>query len=295
MPKPMHHSLTKVDEPNGNQGRCALVLVARRDEPLQSAATDLSNVVPFARRRAIDVEFPLAPVAAADRPVRPARDFGRARSIALLTGSLVLHGLLLAMFWQEARPLASIGVESMSVEITLGTSHSAGLAAQSGEQEVEPITPTAERTPDDTATEETPQETLPEQKLQQAPEHARTDASTEKEAAQKKQVAAAPTDSASGVGRGRSDASSNYDGLVAAHLQRYKQYPAAARKAKTRGVATVSFTVDESGRVTSVELAQASGVGAFDQEVMAMVRRASPFPRPPDRRSRDFTVPVRFN
>jgi protein TonB len=295
----MNHSFVKIDrrgqEPINNRSRHDLVLVARRDEPLQSPVTDLSNVVPFARRRAVDVEFPLASIAAADHPVRLARDFSGARSIALLAGSLVLHGLLLAMFWQEARPLASIGVESMSVEITLGTSHSAGLAPQPGEQEVEPATTTAERTPDDPAPEETPQETRPEQKLQQADERPRIDAPAEKKAAQKKQAAAAPRDSASGVGRGRSDATSNYDGLVAAHLQRYKQYPAAARKAKSRGIATVSFTVDESGRVTSVELAQTSGVGAFDQEVVAMVRRASPFPRPPDHRGRDFTVPVRFN
>jgi periplasmic protein TonB len=291
----MNHSCPETGNRRGPKPIGNIVLVARRDAPLQSAATDLSNVVPFARRRAVEVESPLASVAAADRPARPGRDFSGARSIAFLAGSLVLHGLLLAMFWQEARPLVSIGVESMSVEITLGASHAAGLAPQPGEQEVEPVTTTAERTPDDTAPEATPQETVPEQKIPQAPERTRDDAPPEKKTAQKKQVAAAPTDSASGVGRGRSDASSNYDGLVTAHLQRYKRYPAAAQKAKTRGVATVSFTIDESGHVTAVELAQTSGVGAFDQEVVAMVRRASPFPRPPDRLSRDFEVPVRFN
>ena len=297
----MKHSLAEVDDrrghkPDRNRARFGLVLVARRDEPSRSAATDLSNVVPLARRRAVDVEFPLASVAAADRPVRSASDIGSAGRIALLAGSLVLHGLLLAMFWQEARPLASIGVESMSVEITLGASRAAGLAPQPGEQEIEPVTAPEATTQDiETPEPQTPVAEMPDQKLRQEDERTRADAPTEKTAAQKKQVAAAPTESASGVGRGRSDASSNYDGLVATHLQRFKQYPAAARKAKSRGVATVSFTVDESGRVTSVELAQTSGVGAFDQEVVAMVRRASPFPRPPDHRSRDFTVPVRFN
>jgi protein TonB len=296
----MNHSCAEVDDrrgqkPNTNRSRFDLVLVAHRHEPSQSAATDLSNLVPFARRHAIEAEFPLASVAAADRPAPSQPNIGGLRRIALLTGSLVLHGLLLAMFWQEVRPLASIGVESMSVAITLGATNAAGLAPQSGEQEVEPVTTAEERTPDVTA-EATPQETprtieTPEA----APEPTRNDAPTEQKTAQKKQVAAVPSDSASGVGRGRSDASSNYDGLVAAHLQRYKQYPVSARKAKSRGVATVSFTVDESGRVTSVELAQTSGVSAFDQEVVAMVRRASPFPRPPDHRSRDFTVPVRFN
>jgi periplasmic protein TonB len=296
----MNHSCAEIDDrrgqtPNTNRGRFDLLLVAHRHEPSQSAATDLSNVVPFARRHAVDAEFPLASVAAADRPVPSQSNIGGLRRIALLTGSLVLHSLLLAMFWQEVRPLASIGVESMSVEITLGATNAAGLAPQSGEQEVEPVTTTEERTPDVTA-EATPQETPRNiETPEQAPEPTRNDAPTEQKSVQKKQAAAVPSDSASGIGRGRSDASSNYDGLVAAHLQRYKQYPAAARKAKSRGVATVSFTVDESGRVTSVELANTSGVSTFDQEVVAMVRRASPFPRPPDRRSRDFTVPVRFN
>jgi protein TonB len=334
----MKHSYVDIDRSriqklSSEQGRHDLVLAARRSDPAQSAVTDLSNVVPFARRRAAEAEFPLAPIAAADRPAPSLPNSGVGGRIALLTGSLMLHSLLLAMFWQQPAPLASIGVESMRVEITLGATNAAGLAPQPGEQEVEPVTTTAERTPDaltaeqprvatvmpqeipvaaqEAAPEATPQETpqdvettpeqpapiaeVPEQKVQQAPEHTRIDAPTEKKAVQKKQVAAAPSDSASGIGRGRSDVSSNYNGLIAAHLQRYKQYPAAARKARSRGVATVSFAVDEFGRVTSVELAQTSGIGAFDQEVVAMVRRASPFPRPPDRRGRDFTVPVRFN
>jgi TonB family protein len=295
----MNSSFVKVERrgqgPIGNRGRHDVVLVARRDEPSQSAATDLSNLVPFARRRAVDVAFPLASVAAADRPARSAPDPGGIWRMALLGGSLVLHGLLLLMFWQEVRPLASIGVESMSVEITLGASQAAGLARQSGEQEVEPVAaPETAAQDKETPEQQAPVADRPEPKLPED-ERVRPDAPAEEKAARKKQLAAAPTDSASGVGRGRSDASSNYGGLVAAHLQRYKQYPAAARKAKARGVATVSFTVDESGRVTSVELAQTSGVGAFDQEVVAMVRRASPFPQPPDRRSHDFTVPVRFN
>lgn len=283
--------------PSGDPGRHDLLLVARRGDPPQSMATDLSNVVPFARRRAVEAEFPLAPIAAADRPALPPPDFSVGQRIALLAGSLVLHSLLLAMFWHEPPPVVSIGVESISVEITLGATHAAGVAPQPGEQEAapEPIPQETRQDVETTQEQQAPIAEMPEQTVQQAPEHTRIDAPTEKKAAQKKRVAAVPTDSASGVGRGRSDVSSNYNGLVAAHLQRYKQYPAAARTARSQGVATVSFTVDESGRVTSVQLAHTSGISAFDQEVVAMVRRASPFPRPPDGRSRDFAVPVRFS
>jgi protein TonB len=83
--------------------------------------------------------------------------------------------------------------------------------------------------------------------------------------------------------------------MVAAHLARYKQYPSSARSAGIQGVATVSFTIDGSGRVTAARLAAGSGDPAIDQEVVAMARRASPFPSPPDGRGRNFTVPVRFN
>ena len=44
--------------------------------------------------------FPLAPVADVDRPA-PLSDIGEVRRIALFAGSLVLHSLVLAMFWQD--------------------------------------------------------------------------------------------------------------------------------------------------------------------------------------------------
>jgi protein TonB len=298
----MNHSRADVDGnrgqmPSGDPGRHDLLLVARHGDPSQSVATDLSNVVPFARRRAVEAEFPLAPIAAADRPALPPPDFGVGWRIALLAGSLMLHSLLLAIFWREPAPLASIGIESISVEITLGATNAAGLAPQPGEQEVKPVTTTEEQTPDERKTEESRVATVMPQEVPVAAQEAAPEAIPQepRQHVQKKHVAAVPNDSAGGIGRGRSDVSSNYNGLVAAHLQRYKQYPTTARTARSQGAATVSFRVDAFGRVTSVELAQPSGISAFDQEAVAMVRRASPFPRRPDGRGRDFTVPVRFN
>jgi TonB family protein len=46
--------------------------------------------------------------------------------------------------------------------------------------------------------------------------------------------------------------------------------------------------------VTSSRLARSSGVPSLDHEVTAMVRRASPFPPPPDGRPVSFTVPINF-
>jgi protein TonB len=99
---------------------------------------------------------------------------------------------------------------------------------------------------------------------------------------------------ASGVGRGRSEANTNYRGIVAAHLARYKQFPPEARDRGNQGSAVVTFALNGGGRVTSVSLSRGTGVGALDQEAVAMVRRASPFPAPPDGRAVSFTVPVSF-
>lgn len=106
--------------------------------------------------------------------------------------------------------------------------------------------------------------------------------------------ASAPSAVSNNIGLGRSDNASNYRGIVAAHLARYKQYPADARASGKTGTAAVTFTVGGSGGVTSVALARSSGVPSIDQEVVSMVRRASPFPPPPGGRPQSFTVPVGF-
>jgi protein TonB len=110
----------------------------------------------------------------------------------------------------------------------------------------------------------------------------------------KRKVAAIASTAASGVGRGRSDASTNYRGLVAAHLARHKQYPADARARGETGSAAVSFSIDGSGRVTRVAITRRTGAASLDAETVAMVRRASPFPAPPNGHAMSFTVPVSF-
>jgi protein TonB len=356
-PQPGDIVATRAHAQGGADNLHGAVLIARRGDPPQSEATDLSNVVPFARprRQAAAAVFPLASVGADDRPVPFITKWGIARNIALLGGSLALHAALLAMFWQDTRPMASIGIEVMTVEITLGATTAAGLAQTPSEQEAQAASPSEEREQEEPTTEQSkvatvmpqevpvaaqetapelkPQETTPEaqtdelkpqeqqatlaesaaqptekppeqtqpprpqvQAVQKAPERRRIAAPTDKNAAQKKQrTAAVASDAASGIGRGRSDNSANYNGIVAAHLARFKQYPAAARSAGSQGVATVSFALDGGGRVTSARLAGTSGNPAIDQEVVAMARRASPFPAPPDGKGRNFTVPVRFN
>ena len=97
-----------------------------------------------------------------------------------------------------------------------------------------------------------------------------------------------------GVGRGSSASDANYSARVAAHLAPFKRFPAEARARAQRGSTMVSFALDGDGRVTSVHLVRGSGIKPLDNEVVAMVHRASPFPAPPGGHPKSFTAPVSF-
>lgn len=93
-------------------------------------------------------------------------------------------------------------------------------------------------------------------------------------------------------------ARASYNGMLSAHLQRYKQYPPASRSAGEQGVAMLSFTVGRNGQVLSSSLAKSSGSAALDAETMAMIRRAQPLPPfPPEmtQSSLSITVPIRYS
>jgi periplasmic protein TonB len=83
----------------------------------------------------------------------------------------------------------------------------------------------------------------------------------------------------------------NYDGLVSAHLRRHQS---AARGSDGTGSGAVTFSLSASGSVASARIARSTGAAVLDQEILAMVRRASPFPAPPDGQPKSFTVPLNF-
>lgn len=310
------------------------------------AGADLTNVVPFVKRRReageTGAQVRLAP---GERPA-PAtlKQDRRAWMLALLLGSFSAHAGVYWMLNREPPPLASIGVESMSVEIVLGTDMPAGRAEEPAKFEQEPAQPSTQVAPEPAQPEPHQEEALQQVEPEPSPPAEAAPAVSNAEqppapsvpappvpavplakdavaplpaappkrvetapARQSKQqrpvrqrqamlpaTAGAPATSANGVGRGRSDADSNYRGLVAAHLARYKRFPVDARSRGDQGVASVSFSLDAGGRVTSVALVRGSGVASLDQEVQAMVHRASPFPAPPGGRAMSFAVPVSF-
>ncbi len=88
-----------------------------------------------------------------------------------------------------------------------------------------------------------------------------------------------------------------YLARVLARLRRAKRYPNAARLAKRTGIATLTFTIAKSGRVTSSRVSRSTGHAILDRATLAMLRRASPMPPIPPtlgKASISVSVPVRF-
>jgi periplasmic protein TonB len=398
-----HHLDIVPTRERGDSDFSTVVPFAAAREPTAAAiasapAIASNNVIPFARAR--ESSGKPAPKVAFDPAQRPAPPVPgqerRAQTGALLLVSLLVHGSLYVAFTREPEPMASIGIEAISVEIVLGANMPAGLATTPGRREatsapahdpnpnpldpdttakVEEVRPkevipdrqqqakpadtaVTEVKPEQTVAEvaerptpaqpveaqparaEKPQTALLRSELTPAPRQPELTAAREEPAkvtpaepekpvktdtkpaptpkretrkkerdARSKQERPGPPQktasrdtnptgpravAASGVGPGRSQLDTNYRGLVAAHLARHKQFPAAARSRGEQGSVTVSFVLDGGGRVTRVTLARGSGVASIDQEATAMVRRASPFPAPPNGRGMSFTVPVSF-
>ena len=376
-------------------GDFGAVVPARAERAGQSsAAADSSNVIAFSRPCASDARNAPEVVLPADlaRPPGAMAAHEWMRRVGGATLSLLVHGSLFAVLMREPPPLASIGLEVMSVEIVLGATAPAGVAMAPGQNQVQSTSAPEEKpteveqtepkaTAQPQSVEVAKQETAPEQKTEQlktetkpeepkpyetaappeppaqvepkpsvamlespAPEMAtaapretpdttdvtllpqpedqlvekkpepkpvqaappkpvnnaapareqRRVAAPTREKAAKEAKASTPSPQANNVGVGRSSNDTNYPGLVSAHLRRYQQYPADARSRGETGTASVTFGIGGSGGVTSVQLARSSGVGSIDQEVQAMVRRASPFPAPPGGRAQSFTIPVNF-
>jgi protein TonB len=117
-------------------------------------------------------------------------------------------------------------------------------------------------------------------------------------AAPKAERQASLTPSSATAGATSAAALASYNQLVAAHLQRFKQYPSGAKVAGEQGTSRLSFTLGRSGQVLGSRLAGSSGHPSLDGETLAMVRRAQPFPpMPPELKqaSMSFSIPVQFS
>jgi protein TonB len=81
-------------------------------------------------------------------------------------------------------------------------------------------------------------------------------------------------------------------------LERNKRYPPSAQARREQGVVQLTFSIDRNGQLLASRVLASSGSSALDEEALALVRRAQPFPPPPAALPGEqvsLTVPIRFN
>lgn len=88
----------------------------------------------------------------------------------------------------------------------------------------------------------------------------------------------------------------SWEARVAARLESLKRFPPAARSRRDQGVATVRFRVNRQGILLSSSLEGSSGSPLLDQEALATVTRAQPYPAIPAGRPDEIevVVPIEF-
>lgn len=90
-----------------------------------------------------------------------------------------------------------------------------------------------------------------------------------------------------------------YEQVVSQWLQKYQVYPAAAKMLGQQGQPVLRIRMDRGGDVKFSGVDKSSGYRLIDDAALAMVKRASPFPRPPENypgqeKMIEFLVPVAF-
>lgn len=85
--------------------------------------------------------------------------------------------------------------------------------------------------------------------------------------------------------------------LLLHQLEAAKRYPYQARRMRQEGVSQLRFTMDRQGIVLAASIEQSSGHKLLDAEVLALIKRAQPLPKPPadiPGETLDLVIPVEF-
>jgi protein TonB len=88
-----------------------------------------------------------------------------------------------------------------------------------------------------------------------------------------------------------------YGNTLGRAIAKHKQYPKIAAMRGWQGECLLDLKLDGNGNVLSASVKESSGHEALDNQALEMVRKASPFPAPPEvlrGRSFNITVPVSF-
>ena len=89
----------------------------------------------------------------------------------------------------------------------------------------------------------------------------------------------------------------SYSSLLANAIAKYKQYPKIAQMRGWQGTVIADLEIDSKGSVISVNIKKSSTYEVLDNEALEMIKKASPFPAPPESlRGKNFNVlvPISF-
>ena len=89
----------------------------------------------------------------------------------------------------------------------------------------------------------------------------------------------------------------SYSSLLANAIAKYKQYPKIAQMRGWQGTVIADLEIDSKGTVISIKIKKSSTYEVLDNEALEMIKKASPFPAPPESlRGKNFNVlvPISF-
>ena len=115
------------------------------------------------------------------------------------------------------------------------------------------------------------------------------------EVAARDEKAAAPLQ---GTSRKPNQATLSWQKALHLHLNRHKRYPSEARSNRVQGVVTVTFAIDNAGKILNKKITKGSGSALLDEEALEMLTRASPLPAPPhqsDSNVQNLSLPIQFS
>lgn len=110
----------------------------------------------------------------------------------------------------------------------------------------------------------------------------------------------AETTAASAIGTGRDAllAQATWQKSLLSHLNTHKRYPAEARARAQQGTAKVQFRIDRAGKVVDATVLASAGSGVLDAEALAVLKRSSPLPAPPESMTGEIItliLPIQFH
>ena len=94
-----------------------------------------------------------------------------------------------------------------------------------------------------------------------------------------------------------SQAAATWRNQIVAAIERNKRFPETAARRGESGTAQVFFSLDRQGRVINSRIVRSAGAAVLDDEALALLHRAEPFPPPPPEYPGDsvnLILPLRF-